>query len=479
MRPGAAGPGAFAIGAAILLAAAALRIAGGWNDLWLDEIWALQVAPLAAAPLDAFTRIHHEINHPLYTLWLHAAGDRGNWLGYRVPSIAAGIATVAVAGAIGRRRGTAPAIGAMLTVGASYVLVLYSSEARGYAICMLCAFACFALLERHHASGGARAGAGYALVALPGLASHVLFASVLLSGLAWTIERGLRTALPAREIVRRVALCHAAPFAALALLWLVDIRHIAIGGGASSASWIDAYGTALAFSLGTPLDPRAQLVACLLAVAALVAGLRILRRERGDPRAFFLGAIVVFPVLLALMRGSDVLYPRHFLVAIAFLTLLGGLVLGSLWEQGERSAAAAGLAAYLAANGVHTVDLLRHGRGQQGSALALMVERTQGPVVSIGSDSDFRIQTSLDFFARTLPAAKPIAYHPSDRWPPGGPEWVVTHKEPLVPPIPNETLLQDGAGNRYELAGVFPAAPLSGLHWFVYHNVRAQPPAPR
>jgi hypothetical protein len=429
------------------------------------------VAKQVVSPLDVFTRLHHEINHPLLTLWFHVAGDRGNWLGYRVPSLIAGVATVPLAGVIGRRRGAAAAFAAMAVVGASYVLVLYASEARGYALCVFFAFLCFDLLERHHLSGGWRSGAGYALAALPGLAAHVIFASVVLAGLAWTLEHGIRGGLAPRQLARRTALCHALPLVALAALYLVDIRHIAIGGGASNPSFIDSYGSALAWSLGTPFAASWQLLFCIAAVLVLVAGLRRVGRDPSDPRAFFAGAIVVFPVSLALLRGSEMLYARHFLVSMAFLVLLLAFVLAALWRRGARAAAALALAAYLVANGVHLAALLKHGRGMPSEALLWMSERTRQPLVTVGSDHDFRIGTSLEFHARSLAGAKPLDYDPQDSWPRLGPEWLITHVEPLEPPVPDERVLQDGAGNRYELDAIFPAAPLSGLHWFVYHNL--------
>src|SRR5262245_36073333 len=83
---------------AILAAAAALRVLGGWNDLWLDEIWSLELAREVVRPSDVFLRLHHEINHYLNTLWLWGAGAHGNWFGYRVPSLVAGVAAVAAAG---------------------------------------------------------------------------------------------------------------------------------------------------------------------------------------------------------------------------------------------------------------------------------------------------------------------------------------------------------------------------------------------
>ena len=61
-----------------------------------------------------FTSIHHDNNHYLSTLWMFLLPGRGNWWGYRVPSIVSGTATVIVAGLVGNRRGKVNAVILML-----------------------------------------------------------------------------------------------------------------------------------------------------------------------------------------------------------------------------------------------------------------------------------------------------------------------------------------------------------------------------
>ena len=45
--------------------------------------------------------------------------------------------------------------------------------------------------------------------------------------------------------------------------------------------------------------------------------------------------MLVFPVLLVAIRGSDVIYVRYFIVADAFLLLLLSVVLAWLYERGS------------------------------------------------------------------------------------------------------------------------------------------------
>ena len=92
------------IAAALLIGAAGLRIAAANNDLWLDEIWSLRLAGQVKSPWDVFTSIHHDNNHYLNTLWMWAVGPDRRPLVYRLPSLLAGTAAVAIAGLIGWRR---------------------------------------------------------------------------------------------------------------------------------------------------------------------------------------------------------------------------------------------------------------------------------------------------------------------------------------------------------------------------------------
>ena len=72
-------------------------------------------------------------------LWFYPAGV--DWCWYRLHSFAAGLAAVAMAALIARRRGRVEAVFAALLFAANYWLVLCSTEARGYALAV-----CFALL---------------------------------------------------------------------------------------------------------------------------------------------------------------------------------------------------------------------------------------------------------------------------------------------------------------------------------------------
>jgi hypothetical protein len=460
---------------AVIVAAAVARVAGAMNDLWLDEILALSAACHLSAAADVFTTFHSEINHHLYTLYFFVFRPEDNWFDCRIPSLAAGIGAVVMAGAIGRRQSRACGLFAMVLLGFSYVMILYSSEARGYALAVFFALAAFHLLDRYHEKVKGDSpilrrwpfAAGFSGCAILGFLSQLTFVSFYLATLAWSSYRlkGNRKA----TFVRTMLGCHAAPLLFLTAFYVLDIRRLT-GISGTPASLLRSCVSVPAWAMGSPSHAAAQLAAGIVAAAILVVGMWGLRRDRLDLCVFFLGAIVVFPVLLVVLRGSDVIYARYFIVAIAFLLLLFSFVLGWLYERGPggKAACAGLLALFVTVNGLHAASLFEHGRGRYSEATRYITEHSERSPVTVGGDHDFRVAPVLEFYGLGKDGSS--AYYPQDDWPPRGPEWVVCHKESFEEPTPPTREFVDGRRNEYEFVKSFPSAPLSGLHWFLYHN---------
>jgi hypothetical protein len=47
---------------------------------------------------------------------------------------------------------------------------------------------------------------------------------------------------------------------------------------------------------------------------------------------------------------------------------------------------------------------------------------------------------------------------------------MICHRESLEDAVPRRRELNDDVGNRYQWEKTFATAPLSGLHWFIFHN---------
>ena len=414
---------------AILVVAAVLRVCGALCDLWLDEILAVTVAGQISSPLDILRYIHSEINHHLYTAYLYFVGPGTSDFIYRLPSLLAGIGAVAMAGVIGRRRSAADALIAMLLVGFSYPLVLYSSEARGYSEAVFLAFLSFYLLDRYLETRGWPWAAAFSLAVVLGFLAQLTFLSFYFSALFWSIYRLTTLRVGLKKIAISLLSCHAIPLLFLAAFYFVDIRKIAGIGGNPSPSLIGDYGTALAWAVGTPMAESAQFLACVIGVIAFWAAVQLLWREKSDLYVFFPSVILVFPILLVVIRGSDAIHVRYFLIGMAFLLLVSSFVLASLWRSGRAGgiACAALLVAFLAVNGWHTASLVRYGRGHYREVLQFMAANSECAVMTIGSDHDFRMVTVLRYYGPRVLGRQKAEYLDQASWPPYGPEWLIRH----------------------------------------------------
>ena len=86
----------------IILVASLLRLAGIFDDFWLDEIWSWRFARDAhsASEILLGPAFHHDNNHVLNTMFLYVLGDRQNWCVYRLLSLATGTGIVLIAGSL-------------------------------------------------------------------------------------------------------------------------------------------------------------------------------------------------------------------------------------------------------------------------------------------------------------------------------------------------------------------------------------------
>lgn len=176
---------------------ALVRLAGMAGDLWLDEIWSVRMVEQVKSPWEILTVLRHDNNHPLNSLWLYWLGpDAAGW-SYRLLSWFAGSVSVGLAGAIAGRQAlnlssdeTAAKLTAalaMVLTGGSYLLIHYSSEARGYAPMLACALGAVWALQHADDAKWGRWAIGYAMAAGLGLLAHVAMAQVLVAGVLWSL----------------------------------------------------------------------------------------------------------------------------------------------------------------------------------------------------------------------------------------------------------------------------------------------------
>jgi hypothetical protein len=149
-------------------------------------------------------------------------------------------------------------------------------------------------------------------------------------------------------------------------------------------------------------------------------------------------------------------------------------VLSWLFRSGRVGKIGCGLlcSLFVALNGSDVGSLFKYGRGHIAEAVNFMAQSAkEQPVMSFGGEQDFRIQFVLAFYWRELMDDKPAAYYNHDEWPAEGPEWAIFHKESFRLPVPPGKRFTDKFGNWFELVRIFPTAPLSGTHWFLYRKI--------
>ena len=129
-------------------------------------------------------------------------------------------------------------------------------------------------------------------------------------------------------------------------------------------------------------------------------------------------------------------------------------------------------AGFLALNIWNVAGLLKFGRSHIGDAITFMVENSiEKSPVTFGGEQDFRTLFVLAFYSRETMPAQPMQYYEHDQWPPDGPEWVIFHQESFRQPVPPGRTFYDKFGNWFELVRIYPTAPLSGVHLFIYHRM--------
>jgi hypothetical protein len=465
-----------ALAALIVVGATVARIYAALGDFWLDEIVSWMMI-FRLEPVEAWWEIlliQKETNHFLSTWVLYLLGSEVHWTFYRLPSVLAGAGAVVMAGLICRRCGRPEALTAMLLVGASYPLIHYSSEARGYSYAVFFSFLSVYLADRSLASPRPRWDVLFSICAIIGILAQLLYLYCFVSIAAWSMWRMWRERRSWRAIATKAVRLYALPIVFMALLYVVTIRHMQ-GVGGPILPMGEVIVTMLSLTAGGPKSGPMASAFALLFCLALFGGLWLLRKERSDWWLLYVSVGCVAPLLLLLAVNREAVYPRYFLISAAFLLLLLSHVLVGLSriERFGKPLYALIVVAFLVGNTIHTVRLITVGRGAYRDAVLMMEQQTLGPQITVGSDHDYRNGSVLDFYRLQLSLSKNMVYFPMEDWPKSGPEWVVLHSKEAGYRAPAAAVRH---GNTYRLVRQFPYAGLSGWHWAVYHNKNSDGP---
>ena len=342
---------------ALVLVAFAIRVVDlSAQSLWWDEAYSALLA--AQGPRAIFRELrdfdfHPPLHYLLEMLWLPIAGRTEFAL--RFPALAAGVLTVAIGAATGRRlfgRGGYLSVGLVFAL--SPFLVYYSQEARMYAPAALLATLSLYLLLRARAADQWRWWGLYAGVCVLGLYTFYYFVFIPLVAAGYALLAPPRSL---RRLVRVTAAC-----AAIALgyaPWLpILLRRNAVWDSqwattSSPAKIVGWTWQTLVLGIADPKLPAQSLVPALLIAIGVVgliglalsgwrsaldqppAGSRTGAEGGGPGWGWHAGlALAAFIVPLALMAAiaaiKPVFHPRYAIAAVPGLCLaLGGAIAGA------------------------------------------------------------------------------------------------------------------------------------------------------
>lgn len=457
------------VGAALLL-----RLPGLFTDLWLDELWTLYIVNGFESAAEIFTGFHHSNNHHLNSIFFFVLGDRDGGALYRLPALLTGLGAVPLAWFIARRDGRSAAVFAALLTGGSYLMVHFSSEARGYAPVVFFALAAFLVARRYIAAPGWAGAVLFWLCCALGFLSHLMFIHAFAGFLSWApwalaVRRGKAPGAWA-AVAGQLARLLLVPGAFLAVFWFTVVRRMEVGG-APDFTVAGVLVKTLSLAAGGPAGGAAA--AAVAAALLIVLAWAVTRMARcGDDEWIFLAvAIFLAPAAFLLLGRPEALFVRYFLVGAAFGYVVLGRLAGAVWDgPGPRRRAACFilLALFLAGNALHVARFWRDGRGGYREAVRFMAEHTGEPLITVTADHDFRAWLPLMYYKRFLPEGRDIVYRPLPEVPVQGVDWFIGHS--IGPPREPAPRVEDLAENTYSLVQTFPYSDLSGYHWYLYRR---------
>jgi hypothetical protein len=453
---------------AIFVAAVGVRLAAACGELAFDEVWSWKLAAGSPGVIEILT-LRLDNNHILNTLVMYALGPFAEPMTYRLPAVASASAGLIFGCLLGRRRDAG--IPVLILQGASHVLILYGSEARGYAYLTGCTLAAWWVLEEFLDRPRIWCRAGFALACALGFMSQLPFAFAYAGFVVYSVLRMYGR----RHWAQALLMLHVWPAVAIIAVYYFYVEGLYKGGGDPFPLGRTVVAALSLMAGGPQLAPVAYIgaaVAALLLVFSIVAELRA-DRARGS---LYLVAIVLAPAGVIAASGFEYVYPRHFLVPMIFGYVAVGCQMARWWQRGRvvRVGVAALLAGFVVCNALPVTRLITQGRSQDAAAFSWIAEHSDEPVTTISGDHDFRVALPLTYYlfrneAILTSRGKELKYFERTGLPPSGTDWMLLHSSSEWDKPPPDMIV-DQQRRPYKLAKVFPASSLCAFTWWIYRR---------
>lgn len=455
--------------AAFALIAFALRWSGAGGPLWLDELVSVDFVTGQNGPKGVLTV--HDNNHFLNTLWLAFVGADAPARLQRALAIALGVAAVPLAALLMMPRGRLAALAAAAMVAFATPLVVYGSEARGYAGLVVCALTLMIAADRHLNGGPASLRWIAAAATAIGLAFQPLMAITCVGvGFAVFLTEWRQTRAFPKAVARSLAFL--TPSIAVGALLVAIVGQaaretgVAFGGVVpfTVANFLTGYSKLVGSCLGLPDAVHAAAPVVALAAIALAMA----RPASTSDGPLIAGAVLLGPLAFLMISPLNAEMARYHLGAGLGAILALVLAGRTLWLLGVAGKTVAVLiaAAWFGATVVADADFLAKGRG---SPQALLVEASRGLPDPVTVQSNRPLLAV--YYLRAVTRATGTQFQPVDT---GGPcgkapdvvfDW--TGDRPALPELVGGDTL---CGASYDLLGQTKAFWLSGMDFAVWRR---------
>ncbi len=454
----------FALG---ILLSSSLIVLAARGDLWLDEIWSLSFAETAKTPWEILSLFKHDNNHILNTLFVYLIGKQQNLLLYREFAIISGIASFVLIVKIASQWGRLEGIFVLLLAGTSYPLILYFSEARGYAPAILFGLLSFYILQDLQIRYSPVKLVLFWLASMLGVLAHLTFIIVFSALAVYIIHHEFTVNKTFFVTSWRIMKYLSVPFVFIISFYFYYIRGMAIGGGPPVDKYAElAKGADCLLGLPDALWS----IGLLLILLILSFVVFMAYSEKKPVWTFYLAVLLIIPASIIAVTNPAYFHFRYIIVCFPFYYLILSFILAKVWRVDKkvlRSLVVLVIFLYVAGQSMYLSPLFRYGRGNYQAIIKEMVDTTAANVITVGSDNDFRNKVVLSFYARFLPDGKTIQYVNQESWASQPPEWLIVHSldESAVP----EPWVQTSTNLIYRLIKTEKFSGNSGFSWFLYH----------
>jgi hypothetical protein len=444
------------------------RIAACFTDFWFDEIWTLFNSNQLESVLQIFTKFKLDNNHHLNTFFFFLFGDQNNWAIYRIPSLVVGIFTIPLVWFVMSRIGRLEAIIASLLTAGSYLMIYFSSEARGYAFVIFFAFATFFTTERYSSNKQLIWAVLSWLCIGFGFLSHSIFIFVFIAVILWLPFQEIKRKEKWLSIIVDNFKCLGVPAALLGFFYFFVIRQMQIGGG-DPYRLIDILVQTLSYAGG--VDPAFHMLSVFVSVAVVSffiwAIIRLWQKGKSE-WIFFITVIFIAPATVFIVHKPEILFVRYFLISIFFGYIVSSYLLADIYRKSRsgRIFVSIILLLFLLANGLQVIKLLNYGRGGYLKAMHYIAENTPPREdITIATDHPFRNGMIIEYYKRFLPKEKKIitVYRYKD---PFIPQWIIFHY--FDKPDTISKTIKDSYNHSFTLSKIFDYAGPSGWGWIIY-----------